>query len=249
MAGVPGFASKNHPERIRLFGWYLHAVRGQERFTASDVIKCYEEVHLARPANMSRFLISLVEKRSPDLLRDPKGYRLARPARDQLDNAFGKAEVVIAVEALLTDLPGKLADEGERLFLTEVLTCYRHGALRAAIVMTWNLAYDHLTRWILDDPQRLADFNAGIPKRNPRKGHIVVSTRNDFEDLKEDEVVDIVGALPRFSANVKRLLKEKLGRRNTYAHPSTLTVMRPQVDEMITDLVNNVVLHLPVKQS
>ena len=42
---------------------------------------------------------------------------------------------------------------------------------------------------------------------------------------------------------MKKALKEKLGRRNTYAHPSLQTVGRPHVDEMIYDLVNNVVLY------
>jgi hypothetical protein len=110
--------------------------------------------------------------------------------------------------------------------------------------MAWNLAYDHLARWVLADTQRLADFNAGIPRRNPKKAHITITRREDFEELKEDEVVDVIGGLPGFSGNIKRLLKEKLGRRNTYAHPSTLVVERAQVDDMITDLVNNVVLSL-----
>jgi hypothetical protein len=82
------------------------------------------------------------------------------------------------------------------------------------------------------------------PKRNPKKVHIVISSRQGFDELKEDEAVDIIGTLPGISNGVKKLLKEKLGRRNSYAHPSTLTVERAQVDDMITDLVNNVVLPL-----
>ena len=65
-----------------------------------------------------------------------------------------------------------------------------------------------------------------------------------IEELKEDETVDIVGGLAGVSGNMKKVLKEKLGRRNIYAHPSTAKVERAQVDDMITDLVNNVVLIL-----
>jgi len=241
---LSGLVSKSHSERIKLFGWFLHAHGGKDRFSVSDVRTCYNTVHIELPANLNRSVEALTEKVPPDLLRDRAGYRLAHSVREQLDRTLGKSETVVVVERMLSDLPGKIADESERLFLAETLTCYRNGALRATIVMAWNLAYDHLARWVLADSARLASFNNGIAKRNPRKAHVVVSTRQDFEELKEDEAIDIAANLPGITGGIKRILKEKLGRRNTYAHPSTLRVERAQVDDMITDLVNNVVLEL-----
>jgi hypothetical protein len=210
----------------------------------SDIRACYSEAHLAPPGNINRSVDALTEKRPPDLLRDTGGYRLAHARRESLDRELGRAQSFVVVEKMLLDLPGKISDEGERLFLAETLVCYRNGAYRAAVVMAWNLTFDHVARWVLADKQRLADFNAGIPKRNPKKSHVVVSKREDFEELKEDEAVDIVGGLAGISGGVKKILKEKLGRRNTYAHPSTLEIARPQVDDMIFDLVTNVVLPL-----
>lgn len=244
IVSIPGFSSKNHPERIKAFGWFLHMHTGQGRFTAADMRRCYDLAHLDQPKNMSRFLESLTEKRPPELLKDSGGYRLSHGLRQALDRTYGKVDAVLVVEKMLAELPGKIANEGERLFLDEALICYRHQAFRAAIVMMWNLAYDHVARWVMADPQRLADFHAGIAKRNPKKAHLKIVRRDDFEELKEDETVDIVGGLPDISGGVKKILKEKLGRRNTYAHPSTLKVERAQVDDMITDLVNNVVLQM-----
>jgi hypothetical protein len=241
--GIPGFASKNHPERIKAFGWFLHVHAGRERFSPGDITKCYSDADLDQPVNMGRFLQSLAEKRPPELLKDSRGYRLSQAVRERLNGELGRAEVVLTIEEMLTDLPGKIADEGERLFLSEALTCYRHGALRAAIVMTWNLAYDHVCRWVLADPARLAEFNSRIAGRNSKKAHIQIKNREDFEELKEDETVDILGGVTGVPGGVKKILKEKLGRRNTYAHPSLQTVGRPHVDEMIYDLVNNVVLY------
>lgn len=240
---IPNFAAKSHPERIKAFGWFLHTQQNAAAFTSADITRCYRDAHLNEPANMGRFLDSLAEKKPPELLKSGRTFRAAQPIRERLDRELGKADVVIVVEKMLTDLPGKITNESERLFLNETLTCYRHGAFRAAIVMVWNLAYDHIARWVLADQQRLDEFNAGIPKRNSKKGHVKIATRDDFEELKEDETVDIVGKLAGVSDNVKKTLKEKLGRRNMYAHPSTLTITRPQVDDMITDLVNNVVLY------
>lgn len=240
---VPNFAAKNHPGRIKAFGWFLHTERNMAAFSTSDMTKCYREAHLDEPSNMRRFLDALAEKKPPELLRSGRSFRLSQPIRATLDNELGKLDSVVIVEKMLSDLPGKIADAGERLFLNEALTCYRHSAFRAAIVMVWNLAYDHVARWVLADPNRLAEFNSGIGKRNSRKGHIVISNRDDFEELKEDETIDILGGIAGVSPNVKKTLKDKLGRRNMYAHPSTLTITRAQVDDMITDLVNNVVLY------
>jgi hypothetical protein len=241
---IPGFSGKNHPEKIKAFGWFLHAHVKADRFGAAEIRRCYDDSNQDPPANMHRFLESLAEKRPPDLLKDARGYRLAQAVREQHDRTLGRVEAVITIEKMLTDLPGLIADESERVFLTEALTCYRHGAFRAAIVMAWNLAYDHLARWILADAPRLANFNAGIAKKNSQKAHITIAKREDFEGLTENETVEIAAKLPAFSANVATSLKEKLRRRNTYAHPSLHKATRAQVDDMITDLVHNVVLRL-----
>lgn len=239
---IPNFASKSHLERIKAFGWFLHSERRQETFSPLDITKCYRTAHLDEPSNMSVFVKGLAEKKSPELLKDARGFRLTQPVRDQLDRELGKAEMVIVVEKRLADLPGKITDQGERLYLTETLKCYRATAYRAAIVMMWNIAYDHLCRWVLADTQRIAEFNTGILRRKGKTTNITITNRISFEDLKEDEVIDILGYRADFSVNVKNMLKEKLRRRNAYAHPSQLTVDRSQVDDMITDLVNNVVL-------
>lgn len=44
--------------------------------------------------------------------------------------------------------------------------------------------------------------------------------------------------------NVVEILESKLKRRNSVAHPSTIVVTQAQADDVITDLVNNVVLTL-----
>jgi hypothetical protein len=111
--------------------------------------------------------------------------------------------------------------------------------------MAWNLAYGHLLTWVLGDATRLAAFNQGIPARNSKKADLVVSRREDFEKLKEDEVVDIAAKLPGITDNMRRVLKEKLARRNMYAHPSSMHAERQHVDEMMLDLVNNIVLKFP----
>ena len=243
---VNGFSAKSFADQIKYFAWLLHTHRGLDRFQVADIAGCFDAAHLSKPANLGWSIEALRKKSHPDVLKDSKGYRLAQHVRAPLEAALGRPEVRVSVERLLTELPGKLSDEGERLFLTEALTCYAHGAFRAAIVMVWNLAYDHVVRWVLADAQRLAAFNGRIAVRSPKKSHLQMRQREDFEDLKEDETLDIVAGAAGISANMKKILKDKLGRRNMYAHPSILSVGRSQVDDMVTDLVNNVILQLPL---
>ena len=241
---VPGFSALSHAEKIKHFVWYLHSGCGQETARIKDIRGCYDAVHLDLPANLTRSVAALTEKRPPDLLKKDGAYRLHANQLAELDSRYGMPESTIIVEKALAELPARLTNQSERLYLEETLTCYRHHAFRATIVMMWNLAYDHLLSWILADSTRLTQFNQGIPTRNAKKSHITIVSRADFEDLKEDEVVDIAGNLPLITGNMKRSLKEKLGRRNTYVHPSTMTIAKPQVDDMVTDLVNNIVLQL-----
>jgi hypothetical protein len=242
---IPRFVELTHPERIKIFGWYLHTHRNRHRFNIADVRLCYNEIGLRLPSNISQDCSRLEDR--GELLKYTDGFRLEWSVREELNSKYGEHEVTIAVRQLLSDLPGKISNQGEKLFLTEAISCYRHRAFRAAIVMSWNLAYDHLLNWILVDATRLADFNVHIAGRigAKRAAAITIARREDFEDLKEAEVVDICGSASLFgSDNVKKILHEQLNRRNMAAHPSLVVIGPSQAEDAITSLVSNVVLRL-----
>jgi hypothetical protein len=244
VAHVKGFAGLSHPEKITHFVWYLHAHGGQDRVDQSAVRECYVMSHVPAP-NLSKEFSRLLERRPAVLLKDSRGYRLALHARSGLDEEYAIPETTVVVSRLLSDLSGKIPDDAERLFLSEALKCYRATAFRAAIVMTWNLAYDHVLNWLLGDVGRLSAFNARIAGRigAKRAAALTVATREEFEELKEGEVLDIASALLP-STNIKRILDGELAKRNMAAHPSLIEIDRPQADEAIFSLVSNVVLKL-----
>lgn len=234
-------------EKIRLFGWYLHTYRGQEHFGSDNIRALYKELHMV-PDDVGKYIMRMSSTNIPDLAREKHGFKLTRTVRSQLDAKYGNHPSMQAVSKLLTDLPNKVPDTTEKVFLAEAIDCYRVRAYRACIVMTWNLAFDHLLNWILKDPARLAAFNAGIPKKfqnSPKKAAIVINQYDDFaDDLKEFEIIELCKGANLLNDNLVRTLKEKLGKRNTAAHPSTMVVVQSQADDVVTDLVNNVVLAL-----
>jgi hypothetical protein len=162
--------------------------------------------------------------------------------RDPLEAKYGVRAATIQVDKLLSDLPTKIPNLAERDFLKEALICFRNKAFRAAIVMTWNLAYDHLCEYVLQ--RKLSEFNVQLPRSFARADISCITKKEDFSELKEFQVLQVCRSANITSKDVHKVLKEKLDRRNTYAHPSTLTLAPQTAEEYIIDLVGNVVLML-----
>ena len=241
---VPDLAAKGHADLIKLFGWFLHTHQGVAHFVPSDIRGYYEALHLAGPSSFGGYLDNLLRRK--ELLRNKTGYRLENRVRETLDRQFGTRSISIQVAQLLVQLPAKMPNLADRTYLDEALICYKNGTFRAAVVMTWNLAYHHLCNHIL--AHHLAEFNSrwmamysGQHKRATKS----ISKIDDFaEELKESEVIEICNAAGVITKDIHRILKEKRGRRNSAAHPSDVTIGQLQAEDFIDDLVKNVVLKL-----
>jgi hypothetical protein len=242
---VPDLSEKSHNQKIKLFGWYLHVHKQITHFQPSDIGKCYDTLHIERPSQFGGYFADLVQP-GKGFLKDKSGYRLESRVRGELDAQYGSREITIQVTQLLRSLPEKVPDLAEKTYLDEALTCFRHNAFRAAIVMTWNLAYHHLCNYVLKT--RLDDFNTRwlvVYPGHHRKGAKVIVTMDDFnEELKESEVIEICNSAGIITKDIHRILKEKLNKRNSAAHPSSVVIGQLQVEAFIDDLINNVVLKL-----
>jgi hypothetical protein len=241
---VADLPQRSHAERIILLGWFLHAHRSESRFSGAAILACYDELNLPRPSSIGPYLKQLADNKAPSLLKDKAGYRLAATIRAKMEAQYGEQQRVVQMTRLLSELPIKVPGIAERVFLDEALICFRHGAFRAAIVMAWNLAYDHLLHWIAADVARLAAFNSNIIVQCPQHKKVTIAAVTDFEDLKESEVLRIAAGANLITKNLKKLLDEKLTRRNLAAHPTDITIAQVQAEDVLTDLVNNVVLAL-----
>jgi hypothetical protein len=241
---VSGFDGTAPGEKIRLFAWFLHTHHAMATFKTTDIRACYEKLHLPVP-NISMYLTRMTEASPAKALRRDNNYNLTRAARTDLDAKYGVHQSIIQVSKILSDLPGKIPNVDQRTFLTEALKCYKVEAYRACIIMTWNLADAHLLDWILSDQARLASFNAAISKRYQKMTTLKITKYDEFlDELKESQVIEICNSTSLFNSNIFKILKDKLDRRNIAAHPSSVVVVQSQADDVVTDLVNNVVLAL-----
>jgi len=241
---VASFDQLQHVDRIKLFAWHLHTHKSMDCFMPADIARCYADVHLDGPKNIAQQLAQLAAKKPPQILKNKAGYRLEKRSRDEFDKKYGQRASTVEVTNLLKDLPGKLPDLAEQTYLNEALKCFSVGAFRAAIVMTWNLAYHHLCDFILK--QKLAEFNARwvvVFPAHHKNATKTIAKIDDFGDnLKESEVIKIAKSAGIVSNDVSKVLEDKLGRRNSAAHPSGIKIEQLQAEEFIDDLVKNVVL-------
>lgn len=242
--GIPGFSGWKDADKIRFFGWFIHSKKGRERFSASDIKACYEELGLHQPSSIASFLQAMEKRKPKEALRNSKGYALEKRIKDDFEKRFGQRPAAIQVDKILTELPAKVPNLAEKTFLNETIICYRAQAYRAAIVMAWNLAYDHLCSYIFNN--KLKEFNVQYPisfaKLHAKATMTAVATMDDFAELKESQVIQICRSANIISNDVYKILNEKLGTRNTYAHPSNVVLVPQTAEEMILNLVNNVVL-------
>jgi hypothetical protein len=240
---IPNFSGMSHVDRIRHMGWFLLSQEKRDRFAAADVTRCYDQLHLVKPGNVHSQLQQMTDKKPPELLKDSRGYRLEARTKEYLDGKYGQRPATIAIDAMLQGLPGRISDEAERTFLTEAIACLKVKAFRATIVMTWNLAFDHLLNWVA--AKHLAAFNAAIQLRFPKRVGTVMAKKENFADeFGEFEVIEVCRKAGLFDDNVKRVLNDKLNHRNLAAHPSLLEFTQYQAEDTISDLVNNVILTL-----
>ncbi|HVV82091.1 MAG TPA: hypothetical protein VHE35_03385 [Kofleriaceae bacterium] len=235
---IPGFTDLGHTDKIRFFAWYVHDVEGKEFFEQADITACFKKLGMERPGSLGSYMASLASRTPPEVLRGRKGYQLEHRARQRLSDSYSARPATVEVHKVLGELPMKLSNPVEQAFLEETLLCFKVGAFRAAVVMCWNLTYEHMCDYVL--ASRLADFNTKLRLAFPRARPI--AGRDDFAELKESQMLEVCRGAGITTPSVNRLLGEKLARRNAAAHPSGVVVTQVSAEEMILDLVTNVVL-------
>jgi hypothetical protein len=233
------FEEFSHADNLRLLAWLLHE-EGKEHLRAADFAGLYDGFHLRAPVNLHRALQALEEQ--GDLMKSSAGYRLSKSARDRHTAKYGDRPITVGVLDLLASLPLKLSLPAQQEYLDEALRCFRASAWRAAAIMSWNLAFDHLCQTIL---KKVESFNIEYAKAYAKRREII-ARRADLQDLKESEVIRIARASGVTDGTQHKSLERNLGIRNDVAHPSGAPFTQPQAEAFILDVIQTVVLGLSV---
>lgn len=234
---IADFSKKSAPFQVEAFAWYIHEAKQAEHFSTADIKRCFEAAHLTPPVNIAAVIAKLEAKKPARVLRSKAGFRLSKDARTELSTLLPVRATAVKTTMVLNDLVARVTDPAQKTFLIETLLCFKHHAYRAAVVMAWNLAFSDVLDRIMS--KYLPAFNAQVGTHNLKKP---IVDRVDFEKLKESEIIKIGAAAGIFGKETVKKLEEKLGKRNTAAHPSTVVVNVATAEEVIADLVENILL-------
>jgi hypothetical protein len=233
---------------IDLFVYYLTVELGEPFATSLSVNRCFTEcdlkvptrtgTHLSEGARGKRQRIKFVRVPSRD-----GGYKLERTFREELSKRLGAELVVAQTSVELRRLETVIPAGPKRDFLIETINCFEAGANRATIVMCWILAMDHMFDHVFI--HKLTDFNAALAKSPPSRGITKITSRDDFTELKESKFIELCRAASIITNDVRKILDEKLGTRNSSAHASGVTIKSSKVIDFVEDLITNVVLKFP----
>jgi hypothetical protein len=199
------------------------------------------------PKNTSQLIANLAACKPPQVIKSGGGWILEHRVRAALDEKLAGRPATAYVSRLLAELPARVPQEVEQVFLDEAIRCFRAKAFRAAIVMTWNLTFDHLCHYIVLH-NHLQAFNDQLRKQFEKafeKGKLQdIAVRADFTELQEADILVVCRAAKILHGNVFKILEASLLTRNIAAHPSPEVFREGTAEEYIRNLVENVVLVL-----
>lgn len=129
-----------------------------------------------------------------------------------------------------------LSDVQTQTFVREAVSCHEHGFYRAAVIMSWIGAMSMLQRHTVEC--HLDDFNAVACQkgRNWRQA----KTFDDLSRIRESEFLDRLSDISVISSDVKKELRECLGRRNSCSHPNSFVTAEQTSAHHVEVLINNV---------
>lgn len=236
---IPNFDELSKIDQIDFFAYYLLFKNGNDYVTVSQINNCFDKLDIGKYARISSYLSENSRGKNKKYNKMKTGYRLERNKKNEIEVCVTDEPQKVSVCTKLSDLQGKLSSNDENVFLDEVLNCYKVEAYRASIIMAWNLTIWHIENFVLNE--KLIEFNSALAK-SPVKNIKQIVVIDDFSELKEVKFIELLRTARIISNDVRKILDEKLGIRNSAAHPSSIIIEGHKATEFILDLVKNVIL-------
>ncbi len=164
--------------------------------------------------------------------------------RNEIERLSKNIEVDSAVQEVyinLSNLVNELDSENENRFLKEAILTFEVGAYRASIIMVWLLTIDHMYEYVLAN--KLQEF---IQALRSASNNTNIRSKDDFGNIKESLFIQVCKGGNIITNDVRKILDERLGTRNSFAHPSTVELPKSKALSFIEDLVTNVILKYPI---
>ena len=240
IAKFDDFTSWQATKQVDYLTYYLTTDGSKDGVNGSEITALFRSLHLKEYKRVSPYLSENASDRKGKYIKVASGgYRLTRAKYTEIERDVKQEPVRVSVSTQLVDLVAKVASGSEKEFLGEAINCYRVEAYRAFIIMVWIVVVDHLQKFIFAND--IASFNTALAKNSDRKVAKIVNY-DDFSDLPESKLIELARSANIISNDVRKLLDEKLGTRNSAAHPSGINISGHKATEFALDLISNILL-------
>ncbi|SIT88117.1 hypothetical protein [Pontibacter indicus] len=233
------FEKLQQVEQIKLIAFFHCKEHSKEFFETKHIKEEFEKHSLVTPAGITSLIPRMRKSKPPVFILTKNGNSIHRTIKKELEEQYFGSSHKKEVSQTLRDLLNDIQGGEQKRFLEEAISCFEIKSYRAAITMTWLLTIDCLYDYVLN-PTRINTFNQAIQSHGKYK-KIVVSKKDDFSDIKESDFIELLRVAKLISNDTRKILDEKLGVRNSCAHPNSLDVLDYKAIGFIQDLVINVI--------
>lgn len=239
LSKIIDFPSFSGEKQVDYLAYYLQINKHKNFYGAKDINEAFLEIPMTPYSRTASYLSEQSGKKSGRHVKMGKGYTLNNWVKDEIKKVIDSEPQRQKIADTLLDLKAKITDSQEISFVEEAISCYGIGANRASVVMVWCLVLSHLRRYVY--AKELANFNLTVPKRFP-KITVQVGKQEDFSKLGDEDFIEILKTANIIDVDEKKILLEKLGIRNSAAHPSSVKILASKTNEFIEDLLSNIIL-------
>lgn len=238
---IPDVEDLSKSELADYFLYLVTVVEGRPRASRDMIDACFDACGIDRLTRLPAYLNEASRGQRKKLLRDEDGFKLERRRKAEIASKLAGAEPKRKVRTTLRAIEQQLPGGARREFLGETISCFEIGAYRAAVVMAWLLTLDVLFEFILAN--KLSDFNQALSRHPDKKiNSLVIRGKDNFSDIPEGQFIELGRSSGVYNNDIRKILNEKLGIRNSCAHPSTVKVPESKALEFIEDLTHNVIV-------
>jgi hypothetical protein len=243
---IPNFSQYSRKNKILLIAFYLREYKALFEFSMKDInVQCIGTIR--PPSKLKDCILELSKGRNATIIHGANrgSFCLSKFGIDEVQKFLSdgirsneyNTEFAKSALTYLNKILTRVTEYNKRNFLEEAISCLAVNSRRAAVLMTWECVIDHLYDYTLKHKE--TEFNIESKKVNA-KWKIV--SKDDFTNIKENKFIEILRAAGIITNDVRKILDEKIGIRNSAAHPSNIEIHTSKVVNFIEDLIDNVIL-------